>query len=227
MSRSNARHSKPAAPDLDLLLQDSYLLVVELKQGGAAKSSRNLWSLCTVQIERVRQQLETAGLSKRSVDLISYAHCALLDETVLGHADAEARAKWAGEPMQARYFSRHQAGEFLYEEMRDVLRQPSPDPHVLTVYHRVLMLGFLGRYPRLDDPERQLLVAEMAKRVAPLGLDQGLPTVVSACQPKLQLGWLRSPLLHIVVAGLLLVATWWGLDYLLAQQIASLAMDQG
>jgi type VI secretion system protein ImpK len=229
MSRVNTQRSKavPAGHDLDLLLQDSYLLVVELKQGGKARSSEGVWSRCVAQIDTVRSGLQSAGASPRTIELISYAQCALLDETVLGHADQSARAKWASEPLQARFFGRHQAGEFLYEEMAEVLRQPSPDPRVLTAYHRVLMLGFKGRYANPQDPERQRLLASLEAQVAPLVLDQGLPTLIEARRRRAYTHWMRSPLLHILAAIALLAGAWWCLDHLLAQQLAALAADRG
>ncbi len=225
MNLFKGNSSTAAALDIDQLLQDSYLLVIELRHGSSPHDSRALWELCSFQIEEVRQRLKDAELSLRSIELISHAQCALLDETVLSFAE-EARAQWANEPLQAKFFGRHQAGEFLYEEMREVLREPSPDPYVLTVYHRVLMLGFLGRYREIDDPERQQLSTALSARVPPLKFDQALPTFVGGRQGALHLDWLRSPLLHGIAAGLLLAGVWWGLDYLLADSIAALATGQ-
>lgn len=226
MSRLARKAPITEAVDLDLLLLDSYLLVVELRQGGSARSSDALWDRCAGQIESVRCQLQDAGMSLVSIDLISHAQCALLDETVLSWADSDARAKWTNEPLQARFFSRHQAGVFLYEEMSEVLRQPAPDPAVLTVYHRVLMLGFLGRYRTLEDPERQRMVTALNAHVFPLKINENLPTVVGKRQRMHRLSWVRSPALHALVAILVLAGTWWGLDHLLASLIASLAADQ-
>ena len=47
----------------------------------------------------------------------------MLDETLLSHAQGEAHAKWASEPLQARFFGRHQAGECLYEAMCEGRRE--------------------------------------------------------------------------------------------------------
>lgn len=224
MSLFNETPIKAVDVEPDLLLQDTYLLVIGLKQGGRVIDSQTLQDLCIEQINRVRKQLEGAHASSQSVALISHAQCALLDETVLVHGGPDARALWATEPLQARYFSRHQAGEFLYEEMRQVLREPSPDPHVLTVYHRLLMLGFRGRYKDLDHPERQQLLSELSARVAPLSVDQALPTAARAGQHNPI--W-RSFAMHSVIAVLVLTLVWWGLDQLLARQIAALATGQG
>lgn len=212
--------------DVDHLLQDSYLLVVELRHGASAPDSDALWAVCTRQVVAVRDALSQAGVSQRSVDFISHAQCALLDETVLAFADAGARAKWTHEPLQAHYFGRHQAGQFLYEEMREALNEPSPDPSVLRVYQRVLMLGFLGRYEAPDHPERQQLMAELTARVAPLTLDQALPTWIDARGRKPLPAWLRAPLLHLLAAGLLLAGIWWVLDAHLAALVASLVSER-
>ncbi|MOA06740.1 hypothetical protein D3C78_1264010 [compost metagenome] len=157
--------------------------------------------------------------------MISHAQCALLDETVLGCAKGDAHAQWASEPLQAKFFSRHQAGEFLYEDMRESLRQPSPDVLVLTAFQRVLMLGFQGRYRDVNDPEREQLLSALNARVAPLELNHVVMTQ-GIGQRMSFLRWLRSPLIHILMAGLLLVGAWWGLDHWLNGLISALVPGQ-
>ncbi|NWA04682.1 type VI secretion system protein TssL, short form [Pseudomonas gingeri] len=215
-----------AAAVIDALMQDSYLLVVELRQGTSAQNSPGLRERCMSQIEQVRQSLESVGLSPRSIDLVSHAQCALLDETLLHYAKGDVHADWASEPMQARFFNRHQAGEFLYEDIREVLREPAPDPHVLTAFHRVLMLGFQGRYRDINDAERGQVLAALDARVAPLLPSHALTTRVGTA-PRMSLQpWLQSPLLHGLATGLLLVGAWWGLDQWLGAVIATLSPVQ-
>lgn len=219
----NVSHSTHGVQiDLDQLLQDSYLLVVELRQGGAVRNSESLWECCVKQIVYVRQQLEAAGVHLRSIDLISHAHCALLDETVLTCATAEARTKWASEPLQAKFFNHHQAGEFLYEEIGEALADASTDIRVLIVYHRILVLGFLGRYPNLTHPDRQQYLERLSAKVSPLMLEQGISTLIKTRDRTWVSYGFRSPWLHAAVVVALLVATWWGLDTLLAQSLMSL-----
>ncbi|MFJ3483681.1 type VI secretion system protein TssL, short form [Pseudomonas sp. NPDC090202] len=171
-----------------------------------------MWEFCSQQIETVREALKESGLSQRSIDHISHAQCALLDESVFTLATPEARKRWDSEPLQAHFFNRHQAGEFLYEEMREVLREPSPNPSVVTVYLRVMLLGFNGRYSDVEHPERLQLIAELEERVAPLQLD-GFPVKrLLAGRPRNPVRWLISPIAHGVAACLLLVAVWLGLD---------------
>jgi type VI secretion system protein ImpK len=211
--------------DLDALLQGTYLLVVELRHGASVQDSPDLWRRCENQVEEVQQRLNDAGVTTRSVELISHAQCALLDETVLSVAKGEAHAKWASESLQARFFSRHQAGEFLYEDMRESLRQPSPDLLVLTIFQRVLMLGFKGRYRDINDPERGQLLDELNTQVMPFELDKTLKTK-SIGQRMHPLRSMRAPLVHILAAGLLLIAIWWGLDHWLSGVITTLAPGQ-
>lgn len=226
MNPIESKETAAATVDIDSLLQDSYLLVVELLHGAPVKSSEQLTASCIKQVEYVRRQLEQAGLSQRSIDHICHAQCALLDETVLGCAQGEDHAKWANEPLQARFFNRHQAGEFLYEDMREVLREPAPDPLVLTAFQRVLMLGFKGRYRDLKDPEREQLLAALNACVGPLKLGQTIVTQGKRSSQNAMLVWLRYPLVQGLAAGMLVATVWWGLDQLLSDLIATLVPDQ-
>ncbi|WP_423770604.1 type VI secretion system protein TssL, short form [Pseudomonas sp. NLJ1] len=211
-----------AKVDIDALMQDTYLLVVELRHGTEAHSSPQLWSRCVADVEHVRATLQECGLDRRSIDLISHAQCALLDETVLACAEGRAHEDWAMETLQAKFFSSHQAGESLYEDMRTALREASVHPHVLTVFHRVLMLGFLGRYREVNHPERQQLLTAISAEVPPLVTSQSL-VIPLGTGPRMPMWhWLRSPLVHIVMAAALLVGAWWGLDNALGEAVASL-----
>lgn len=81
---------------------------------------------------------------------ITYAQCALLDETVLSRSGMDdGQAIWMKDPLQSHFFNTLQAGELLYERMKQVLQEPAPAQAVLTCFHRVLLLGFRGRY---QDP---------------------------------------------------------------------------
>ncbi|MFA7895426.1 type VI secretion system protein TssL, short form [Pseudomonas putida] len=208
--------------DIDALLQDTYLRVVELRYGTGVHSSPELWPRCVADVEHVRASLQEDGLDSRSIELISHAQCALLDETVLACAEGKAYEDWAMETLQARFFSSHQAGESLYEDMRTVLREASAHPYVFTVFQRVLMLGFLGRYRDVNHPERQQLLAAIDAHVPPLDTSQSLVTQVGGTSHLPMWGWLKSPLVHVLAASGLLIGLWWGLDLTLAEAVASL-----
>lgn len=226
MSLADLNKHTFTAQDLDALLQDTYLLVVSLREGASLQNSPQLPEHCAKQVEQVRQGLKDAGVGARSLALISYAQCALLDETALGYAKGDAHANWAREPLQAKFFNRHQAGEFLYEDISEALRHPAPDVLVLTAFQRVMMLGFQGRYRDVNDPEREQLLAALNARVAPLQLNHTLMThrVGRRMQRLRRIG---SPMVHALAAGLLLAGTWWGLDHWLGGLAATLVPGQG
>lgn len=226
MSMNTPNALNATSLDIDALLQDTYLLVVELREGACAQNGEQLWKFCAAQVERVREALAASGLSQRSVDHICHAQCALLDETVLSREKDAAHAVWASEPLQARFFNRHQAGEFLYEDMREVLREPAPDVQVLTAYQRVLMLGFQGRYRDVDDPERQKLLAAFNERVAPLAVKQPLVTQAGRRRAN-PFERLRSPRVQGVAAVLAIAGAWWAFDQMLAERVVALMQGQG
>lgn len=209
--------------DIDALLQDSWLLVVEVNRIDKLKECQQLWRRCLELVETLRERLREAGLSQRSMDLISHAQSALLDETVLGHSEGSERDIWLKEPLQARLFNAHQAGESLYEQIREVLREPSPNPHVLTAFHRVLMLGFKGRY-QIDDPEREQLLANLTALVPPLRSDRVLLGRGSGRHTSA--AWRYSPWRHALLVGVLLSAVWWGLDLALGDLLETLLPGQ-
>lgn len=221
MTRTNIGNNAAAAATLDPLFQDSYLLVVELRQAQAAYLSKDLWALCVGQVEHTRQALEQLGASRRAIDHVSLAQCALLDETVLGIVGGNDHAAWANQPLQAKFFNRHQAGESFFEDLREILREPAPDPLVLTAYYRVLSLGFRGRYLADASPEREQLLATLAEQVVPMSAGHALPTAAAASRRGRLKRWPLPTLGHATAAGVLVVAAWWGLDYLLGSWITS------
>lgn len=207
---------------IDQLLQDSYLLIVELQQRETELDIQGLRRRCVTQIEHVRGELERAGMSQANIDHISHAHCALLDETLLGVTKGDDHAVWASEPLQARFFSRHQAGDFLYDELHELLRQPMADAQVLTVYQRVLTLGFRGRYRDVEAPQRAQLLVDLNKRVLPLHVALGMSTHTGSSMGSGLARIAGSPLAQCTVAILVLAAGWWGLARLLDGQVATL-----
>lgn len=209
----------PGAVDIDALLQDSYLLVVSLRQNGTLEEGGELWERCTEQVERTRAAMREAGLSERARERISYAQCALLDETVLGQAKSDAHAQWAAQPLQAHFFKRHEAGVQLYEDIREALAEPAPERSVLTCYQRVLLLGFEGRYRGADAGAREALLDALSEQVAPFA-GVGLPLLLPGRRRRS--GRWRSAWLLALVAGLALAALWWGLDLLLSNAVGSL-----
>ncbi|HAI5164443.1 TPA: type VI secretion system baseplate subunit TssF [Escherichia coli] len=157
--------------NIDALLRDTFLTVVELRQGTTVRHGMELYRHCQRQVELVRERLKDAGFSRESVEHITYAQCALLDETVLSRSGMDdGQAIWMKDPLQSHFFNTLQAGELLYERMKQVLQEPAPAQAVLTCFHRVLLLGFRGRYQDPVAPERDQLISTLNGLVAPFGV---------------------------------------------------------
>lgn len=216
--------------DIDALMADTWLVVTQLRYGAPALEGDALYRNCCQQVEQVQKALEQAGYDEESIRHISYAQCALLDETVMGRqspdgsADAGHKA-WQVAPLQARYFGSLKAGEALYDRIAEVLHQPAPVDAVLTCYHRVLALGFRGLYSvrPVDPQQRAETLSALAQRVKPL--DTGLSLVITragARRGKL----LRSVWFWVITALVLTTLIWCGghawLTSLLAQQLPGL-----
>ena len=98
--------------NIDALLRDTFLTVVELRQGTTVRHGMELYRHCQRQVELVRERLKDAGFSRESVEHITYAQCALLDETVLSRGGMDdGQAIWMKDPLQSHFFNTLQAGE--------------------------------------------------------------------------------------------------------------------
>ena len=69
--------------DIDALMAETWLTVTLLKQGATTPDGNVLYDTCCKHVESVREALDRAGYDEASVDHISYAQCALLDEVVM------------------------------------------------------------------------------------------------------------------------------------------------
>jgi type VI secretion system protein ImpK len=222
--------------DIDQLMTETWLTVTMLKKGAVAIDGTALYDQCVKQVERVREALERAGYDEASVDHISYAQCALLDETVMSRKPEkseeseelrvdEGQVAWRKAPLQARFFGSLRAGEALWDRIAEVLRQPVPNHAVLTCYHRVIALGFQGLYSlkAVSQTQRDEVVKALSERVSPP--DAGLSLVVHRTG-KHRWSLMRSFWFWIMLAVVLTGVVWWGghlwLQALLSAQIPEL-----
>ncbi len=212
---------------IDTLLRETFLTVIQLRNGVAAEQGEALYQQCQKQVEEVRRQLLSADYAEESIEHITYAQCALLDETVLGRNFGKdipdsGHQIWLANPLQAHFFNNLQAGEYVYERIRAVLNQPAPDEAVLTCFHRILMLGFQGRYRNQPPGPREQLIAILETKVPAL---ETMPAEVllnqDAARPHRILSgrslWFWAAIAVISVAGL-----WWGLHHHLHLLLAAL-----
>ncbi|WP_213992513.1 type VI secretion system protein TssL, short form [Sodalis sp. dw_96] len=212
---------------IDNLLRDTFLTVIQLRNGAAAEQGEALYQLCQGQVEEVRRQLLSAEYSDESIDHITYAQCALLDETVMGRSFVQdipdnGHQIWLAKPLQAHFFNNLQAGEHLYVRIRTVLNQPAPDEAVLTCFHRILVLGFQGRYRNQQQGPRDQLIAILESKVPAL---ETIPaSVLMSPDADRCYGffgrrslWYWGGISLLAVAGL-----WWGLNHYLHMLLADL-----
>ena len=211
--------------DIDALLQETWLVVISLRHGPVFKEGegQQLWQRCVENLERVQKHLIATDHSAESCQHILYAQCALLDEAAKSRGvQDDACMQWYDRPLQGQFFGKINAGDQLYERMRQVLREAAPDRAVLTCFHRVLMLGFLGGFSDVNAPERIRLVRELGKRVPAFGVPQNYPVMAFASAGLGAVAWLRHWPVRIGLSVASLTALWWGLDHWLDSLITTL-----
>lgn len=217
---SERKRGTPASIDIDALLQDTWLQVISLRHGPTFLDGegRVFWERCIADVERVQRELKAGELDDASCLHIMTAQCALLDEAVKGRGvDDDACVQWYDIPLQGHFLGTMDAGDTLCERMRDVLRQPEPDKTVLTCFQRVMMLGFLGNFRSLNDPERQKLATALSEHVAPFSYPQTQPVLAESRTGRGMGGWFASWPVRIGLSVIVLAALWWGLDHWLDQ----------
>lgn len=201
--------------DIDQLLQNTWLQVVSLRHGVSfqEREGRKYWQRCVADIESVQRVLKAADYSEQSCQHILYTQCAVLDETVKGRAqEDDAYVQWCNSPLQTHFFGTLEAGNQLYERMRQVLREPAPDISVLTCFHRALMLGFLGGYASSSVPEREQLVAQLSERVPAFDFSQTRPILALAPGRQVVRRWLNHWPVRLGLSAVVVALLWWGLD---------------
>lgn len=216
--------SDKQAIDIDVLLQDCWLQVISLRYGPVFQEGegRILWQRCVADVTRVQQALASSGLDEASCQHILYAQCALIDEVVKGRGvQDDACVEWYNIPLQGHFLGTLDAGDALCNRMRLVLGETTANALVLTCFHRVMMLGFLGGYRGLDDPDREQLVNELSARVAPFRFSSPEPVLAQAGGSSGLGRWLSPWPVRIGLSVLILAALWWGLNHWLDQILSS------
>jgi len=222
--------------DIDQLMAETWLIVTLLKKGATTLNGSALYDKCVKQVENARQVLKSAGYDEASIEHISYAQCALLDEAVMSRTSVgqdeddssqidEGQIAWRKAPLQARFFGSLHAGEELWERIAEVLCQPAPAKAVLICYHRVITLGFHGLYSlqTVSQTQRDAVIGTLAKRVPPL--DSGLSLIIHPTR-RHRYSLMRSVWFWTALAAVVTGSVWWGghlwLEALLTSQLAEL-----
>ncbi|HFZ8993315.1 TPA: type VI secretion system protein TssL, short form [Citrobacter freundii] len=214
-----------ASIDIDALLQNSWLQVISLRHGPQFQEGegRVLWERCVADVEQVQRTLKESELDDASCQHILTALCALLDEAVKGRGvEDDACVQWYDVPLQGHFLGTMDAGDTLCDRMRAVLREPAPDNRVLTCFQRVMMLGFLGSFRSLNDPERQKLVKVLSDHVSPFSYPQTHPVLAESRSGRGMGRWLSPWPVRIGLSVLVIACLWWGLNHWLDQMLATL-----
>lgn len=85
-----------------------------------------------------------------------------------------------------------------------------------------MMLGFLGEFRSLNDPERQKLVKALNDQVSPFSYPQTHPVLAESRAGRGMWDWLSPLPVRIGLSVLVIVGLWWGLSHWLDQMLVTL-----
>lgn len=115
---------------------------------------------------------------------------------------------WQETPLQGQFLGNNHGGDFFYEHIKKLLREPAPSEAILTCYHRMLTLGYQGKYYRdggEENEERQSLLKQL-RELLPVRKDNiNNPIFVRNRRPDIRF-WRRSPWVMQLLGLLVIVA---------------------
>lgn len=208
----------PEMSQIERVFYPGWLMVSQLRGGQEVRDGEGLYRRACCLVLEAKAALKEAGYSDISRDHMVYALCALLDESVLNRGSTDdGYLTWRRDPLQAHFFGTLNAGEELWERIRNLLKETAPDIAVLTCMYRTLQLGFVGQYRAEDDERRDDVVRALGERVPAFTLAQDAPIVARASRLR---GGRRGYWLTWVVAAVALVALWFFLSSSLAELVS-------
>lgn len=173
--------TKSDISEIERIFYPGWLMASQLRSGQEVREGEKLYRRACRLVQEARTALTDAGYSDTSRDHMVYALCALLDESVLNRGKVDdGYLVWRRDPLQAHFFGTLNAGEELWERIRNLLKETAPDTAVLTCLYRTLQLGFVGQYRARDDERREDVVRKLGERVPAFSLAQDAPVVVRA-----------------------------------------------
>lgn len=191
---------------IERIFYPGWLMASQLRGGQEVRDGGSLYRQARRLVEEARIALTDAGYSEVQRDHMVYALCALLDESVLNRGTADdGYLTWRRDPLQAHFFGTLNAGEELWERIRTLLKETTPDIAVLTCLYRTVQLGFVGQYRAQDDEHREDVVRKLGERVPSFQLAMDAPIVTQASRLRTgrRLYWLSW------VAGAVLLGALW------------------
>lgn len=173
--------NKSSLSQIEEIFYPGWLMASQLRGGQEVRDGEGLYRRACRLVQEARTALSDAGYSDTSRDHMVYALCALLDESVLNRGTTDdGYLTWRRDPLQAHFFGTLNAGEALWERIRNLLKESTPDTAVLTCMYRTLQLGFVGQYREQDDERREDVVRALGERAPAFTLAQDAPIVVRA-----------------------------------------------
>lgn len=173
--------NKSGLSQTEQIFYPGWLMASQLRGGQDVRDGEALYRRACQLVQDARTSLSDAGYSDISRDHMVYALCALLDESVLNRgATDDGYLTWHRDPLQAHFFGTLNAGEELWERIRNLLKASAPDTAVLTCMYRTLQLGFVGQYRAQDDERREDVVRALGERVPAFTPARDAPVVVRA-----------------------------------------------
>ncbi|HDS2561281.1 TPA: type VI secretion system protein TssL, short form [Klebsiella aerogenes] len=202
--------NKSELSQIERLFYPGWLMASQLRGGQEVRDGEGLYRRACRLVLEANAALTETGYSDINRDHMVYALCALLDESVMNRGSTDdGYLTWRRDPLQARFFGTLNAGEELWERIRNLLRETAPDAAVLTCMYRALQLGFVGQYRAQDDERREDIVSALAERVPAFTLAQDAPLV--ARSSRLSSGR-RGYWLTWIVGAVALAALWFFLS---------------
>jgi len=203
--------NKTELSQTERIFYPGWLMASQLRGGQEVRDGEGLYCRACRLVKEAKAALTEAGYSDISRDHMVYALCALLDESVLNRGTTDdGYLTWRRDPLQAHFFGTLNAGEELWERIRNLLKESAPDTAVLTCMYRTLQLGFVGQYRAQDDERRE-------ERVPAFTLSQDAPIVarVSRLRSGRRLYWLSW-----IIGAAVLVALWFFLSSSLTELVS-------
>ena len=210
--------NKSNLSQIEQIFYPGWLMVSQLRGGQEVRDGEGLYRRARRLVQEVRTSLSDAGYSDICRDHMVYALCALLDESVLNRGTTDdGYLIWRRDPLQAHFFGTLNAGEELWERIRNLLKESAPNTAVLTCMYRTLQLGFVGQYRAQDDERREDVVRALAERVPAFTLAQDAPIVVRASRLR---GGRRLYWLSWIIGAAALAALWFFLSSSLTELVS-------
>jgi len=212
--------NKSTLNQIEQIFYPGWLMVSQLRGGQEVRDGEALYRQACRLVQEARTSLSDAGYSDMSRDHMIYALCALLDESVLNRGTTDdGYITWRRDPLQARFFGTLNAGEELWERIRELLKAPAPDIAVLTCLYRTLQLGFVGQYRAQDDERREDVIRTLGERVPAFTSFQDAPIVVRASRRRDSRRWYW---ISWIIGTAALVALWFFLSSSLTELVSQI-----